>query len=172
MSEAAGGFASAGRYGPARRVIMLWALAGGLVLSLVVLVNVWTVIGGLVGLPFAGDFELTEMGVAVAAFMFLPWCQLSGQNVTADIFTSGLRRDWQRRLAALGSAIALGFAALLLWRMTLGMLDQRAYALRSAILQVPVWWAFLPILVSLALLIVAAALTLSAELRGEAADDV
>ena len=170
MTETEGGVAGAGRHGPAHRLIALWAIAGAVVLSLVVLVNVWTIIGGFVGLPFAGDFELTEMGVAVAAFMFLPWCQLAGQNVTADIFTSGLRRDWQRRLAALGSAVALGFAALLLWRMTLGMLDQRAYALRSAILQVPVWWAFVPILVSLALLILAAALTLSAELRGESAD--
>ena len=46
------------------------------------------------GRPFPGDFELTEMGVAVAAFSFLPYCQLTGANVTADIFTSGASRAW------------------------------------------------------------------------------
>ena len=149
-----------------RRLIAGWALAGGAILTAIVAVNVWTVLGGLIGLPFAGDFELTEMGVAMAAFMFLPYCQLTGQNVTADIFTARLGSFVRRRLAALGSVLALLFAALLLWRMTYGMLDQKAYALASTILQIPVWWAYLPILASLALLIVASALTLRDQWKG------
>ncbi|MGM0583433.1 MAG: TRAP transporter small permease [Pseudomonadota bacterium] len=146
------------------RAIRAWALLGAGVLAAVVLVNVWTVLGGLIGLPFAGDFELTQMGVAVAAFMFLPWCQLNGHNVSADVFTAGASARTQRALSAVGSALALGFAALLLWRMWLGMLDQKAYNLSSAILQVPVWWAYAPILLSLALLAVASAMTLRREI--------
>ena len=39
------------------------------------------------------------------------------------------------------------------------MADQRAYGASTAILQIPIWWAYLPILVSLALLVATAALT-------------
>lgn len=150
-----------------RKAIDLWALAGGGVLAAIVAVNVASVIGGLIGLPFAGDFELTEMGVAVAAFMFLPYCQLGGHNVTADIFTSRFSVAIQRRIATLGSILAVAFGALLLWRMTHGMIDQRNYRLASTILQVPVWWAYVPILASIALLIAASALTLRSDWRGK-----
>jgi TRAP-type C4-dicarboxylate transport system permease small subunit len=151
-----------------RKTIYFWALAGGGVLGAIVAVNVWAVLGGFIGLPFAGDFELTEMGVAIAAFMFLPYCQLADQNVTADIFTSKLSAAVQRRFAAIGSVLALGFAALLLWRMYLGMLDQKSYSLATTILQIPVWWAYIPALASLALLFIAAGLSLRDNWTGRA----
>ena len=44
--------------------------------------------------------------------------------------------------------------------MWLGMLDQKAYGYTTAILQFPHWIAFIPILVSLLLLALAAAVTL------------
>ncbi len=148
------------------RLIDGWAVLGGAVLALLVLINVWTVVGGLAGLSFAGDFELTQICVAVAVFMFLPHCQLRRRNVTADIFSARIGARGRRALDAAASAVALAFAAILLWRMTLGMLDQKLYGLSSAILQIPIWWAYVPILVSLALLAAAAALTLADDLRG------
>ncbi len=150
------------------RAIDLWALLGGLVLMALVLVNVWAVAGGALGLAFAGDVELTEMGVAAAAFAFLPWCQLHRQNVRADIFTQGAPPGLRRALDSAASAVALGFAALLLWRMQAGLADQMAYGYSSTILQVPLWWVYVPILISLGLLLVAAAITLLEDLRGEA----
>ncbi len=146
------------------RIVTWWAVAGCGLLAGVVLVNVWTVVGPWVGLPFAGDFELTEMGVAVAVFTFLPYCQLTRQNVSADIFTSGAGPRVRAGLMALGSAVALGFAALLIWRMWLGMIDQKTYAYATTILQVPIWWAYVPILVSLAMLLLASLATLGREL--------
>ncbi|MBC7147041.1 MAG: TRAP transporter small permease subunit [Thioclava marina] len=151
-----------------RKTIYFWALAGGGMLGAIVAVNVWTVLGGFIGLPFAGDFELTEMGVAIAVFMFLPYCQLADQNVTADIFTSKLSAAVQRRFSAIASVLALAFAALLLWRMYLGMLDQKSYSLATTILQIPVWWAYLPALASLALLFIAAGLSLRDNWTGRA----
>ena len=151
----------------ARKAIDWWALGGGLLLAAIVVINVANVVGGLFGKPFSGDFELTQMLVAAAAFMFLPYCQLNRQNVTADIFTTSLSKTAQRRLSALGSAVAEVFAALLLWRMFQGMLDQKAYNLASTILQIPIWWAYVPIILSLALLIVASAITLIEDLSGE-----
>ena len=46
------------------------------------------------------------------------------------------------------------------------MLDQRAYDYTTTILQIPHWWAYLPILFSLVLLCVAALITMREEWRG------
>lgn len=144
----------------ADRLITAWALLGGVMLLAVVLMNTYTVIGNNFGAPFPGDFEMTEMGVCIAAFAFLPYCQLTGANVTADIFTSRAGPRWIGIFRTAASVVALCFAALLLWRMFAGMLDQKEYGYTTAILQVPHWWAYVPVLVSLALLLVAAVLTL------------
>lgn len=146
-------------------IITGWALLGGVILVLVVVMHVWSVIGNQFGAPFPGDFELTEIGIAVAAFAFLPYCQLTGANVTADIFTSGASPRFIAFIGAVSSIIAFGFAALLLWRMYAGMLDQRNYGYETAVLQFPNWVAWLPILLSLALLILAATATFLRELR-------
>nr|WP_319386557.1 TRAP transporter small permease [uncultured Roseibium sp.] len=151
---------SSGLAGAASRLITVWALLGGLLLLTVVGVNMVSIIGSVFGKPFPGDFELTEMGVAVAVFTFLPYCQLVGANVSADIFTSGASRRTIAFFTLLGSLVALGFACLLIWRMYFGMLDQKEYDYTTTILQIPHWIAFIPILVSLALLAVAATVTL------------
>ena len=133
-----------------------WAVLGGFVLIAVVLVNVASVLGAAtINKALPGDFELTELGVAIAAFSFLPYCQIAGLNVSADIFTAGASRFWLSVFSLLGAAIAFGFGALLLWRMYFGMLDQRTYESTTAILQIPMWWAYAAYLLSLALLVVA-----------------
>lgn len=141
-------------------IVTFWAILGGALLLAVVAINVLSVIGGVVWKPFPGDFELTEIGVAVAAFMFLPYTQIADGNVTADIFTAraSARTVAVFRLAA--SVVALLFAGLMAWRMYAGMGDQREYGYTTAILQVPIWLAFIPIVMSLALLAVAALVTL------------
>ena len=149
-----------GPTGLVSRIITGWALLGGCVLLLVVLMHTWSVIGNQFGMPFSGDFEMTEVGIAIAAFVFLPYCQLSGANVTADIFTSGASQRWIAIFSLAGSLVALLFALLLLWRMYAGMLDQKKYGYTTAIFEFPHWIAFLPILISLALLAVAALVTM------------
>lgn len=151
---------SSGFTGAAARLITGWALLGGCVLLLVVAVNMLSIIGSIFGAPFPGDFELTEVGVAIAVFAFLPYCQLVGANVSADIFTAGASRRVIAFFTMLGSLVALGFACLLIWRMYFGMLDQKEYDYTTTILQIPHWMAFVPILISLALLALAAFVTL------------
>ncbi len=158
------GFAAA-----AERIIALWALFGGAVLVLAIAANLAEVAAALAypltGRSFSGAVELTEIAAAVAVFAFLPWCQLSGANATADIFTS---RAGPRTLAVLGlvaSIVALGFALLLVWRMWLGMADLREFRHSTAILGLPLWPAFIPILISLGLLALASAVTLAEDWR-------
>jgi TRAP-type C4-dicarboxylate transport system permease small subunit len=142
------------------RVITGWALLGGITLLLVVLMHTWSVIGNQFGKPFPGDFEMTEVGICIAAFAFLPYCQLTGANVTADIFTSRASPRWIAIFSLAASITAFGFSLLLLWRMYAGMLDQKEYGYTTAILQFPHWIAFIPILISLGLLALASLVTL------------
>ena len=149
----------------ARRLIHGWALLGGVLLLGIILVNVLSVIGGIVWRPFPGDFETTQIGVAVAAFAFLPYCQLENANVTADIFTARASARTVGHLRKLASVVALAFSLILLWCMVQGMMDQRQYGYTTAILSFPVWTAFVPILLSLALLAVASIITLLGEVK-------
>lgn len=154
--------------GAGAAVIDAWALFGGLIVLAVVAMHVASVVGGMVWVPFPGDFELTQIGIAVAAFAFLPYCELTGANVTADIFTSGVGRRTLSVFKLLASVVALLFSVLLLWRMYAGLLDQKEYNYVTAILQVPVWLSFIPIVLSLGLLVAAAAITLVENARGVA----
>lgn len=142
-----------------KKLIRMWAMLGGIVLLAVVVLNGLSVAGSIFGRPFPGDFELTEVGIAIAAFAFLPYCQLTAANVSADIFTAKASGKTVSLLNMLGSIVALSFSLLLLWRMSLGMMDQLNYGYTTSILSFPHWIAFIPILMSLALLAVASLIT-------------
>jgi len=157
------------RSGPsavARRVIEWWALAGGLVLLGIAVMTTWSAASGwLLGKPLPGDFELTEVFVAIAVFAFLPYCQQTDANVTADLFTA---KAGPRALAAFrlfGALLALAVALLLTWRTWAGLIDYRKYVETTAILKIPIWWAYVPALVSLVLLVLACAIVLADEWR-------
>ena len=155
-----------GLLGLARSLITGWAILGGLVLVGVVVVNAYSILAGaVVNKPFPGYFELTEMGAAIAAFCFLPYCQLAGANVSADIFTMRAGPRAVAVMSALAAVVAVVFAAILLWRMSAGLLDYREYEQFTGILEIPIWWAFLPALVSLALLVLASIITLAEAIR-------
>lgn len=127
------------------------SLSGGIVLVLVVLVNVLATLLNALSIGFAGDFELTEMGIAIAVFCFLPLCQRDGAHVAADIFTQGLAAPARHFLQHVATLISLLIAVLLLWRMSYGFIDQWQYGYQTAILQLPHWAAYIPILLALLL---------------------
>jgi len=142
--------------GLVRRVAEIWALLGGVVLLGIALMSTWSVIGAFVfDRAVQGDVELTEMFVAVAVFMFLPYCQLTDANVTADIFTARASARTVNLLQLLAAFVAVGFCLLLLWRMYEGLLDYRQYVETTTILHIPIWFAYVPILISLVLLVMA-----------------
>ena len=143
------------------RFLRLWALLGCCVLGIVVIMATGSSIAGfLIAKPFPGDFEMTEMGVAVAAFMFLPYCQLTFAHVSADIFTSRASLSLIRSLNRMGSLMALAFSLLLVWRMYQGLLDYQIYLETTTILQIPIWYAFVPAVLSLLLWSFASLITL------------
>ena len=150
-----------GPAGPVQRAIEWWAVMGGAVLLGIALLTAWSAATGFVICkPLPGDFELTEILVAVAVFSFLPYCQLTDANVTADLFTA---RAGPRTVAALGllaALLALGISVLLLWRTGAGMIDYRQFVETTAILKIPIWVAYVPAVASLALLVLACVVVL------------
>ncbi|MBJ3775435.1 TRAP transporter small permease subunit [Acuticoccus sp. 2012] len=115
--------------------------------------------------PFAADHELTKHIIAIVIFMFLPYCQLVGANVTVDIFTEGMGERTKAAMEVFASLFALAFAALLLVQMWKGMGSYMRYVEVTPVLKLPLWTAFPPILVSLGFLLLAALITAAEGVR-------
>lgn len=146
--------------GFARAAIRAWALFGGLVLLGLVVMTAASALSNLFfNRPFPGDYELVKHGVAIAAFAFLPYAQLTYANVTVDLFTERAGPRAKSAAAFLASLIAILVAAVLLRQMWLGMLDYMAYREAMMSLPIPLWTAFPPALISLALVMLAGTIT-------------
>jgi TRAP-type C4-dicarboxylate transport system permease small subunit len=158
--------AAQGPKGLLHRATEAWALLGGLLLlAIALMISYSSAAGWLVGKPLPGDVELVEMLTAISVFMFLPYCQITGANVTADIFTA---RAGPRTVAVLELAaalVALAFSVFLFWRMYEGLLDYRKYVETTTILKIPIWVAYPWALASLALLAAAALASVRAAVR-------
>jgi TRAP-type C4-dicarboxylate transport system permease small subunit len=138
----------------------LWALLGGLIATGLAVMTAGSALSNLFfDKPFPADYELVKHLIAVVIFMFLPFCQLTRANVTVDIFTEGMSARKRAAMACFSSLLAVGFAALLLRQMWLGWLSYMRFPEVTPVLGLPLWTAFPPILVSLALLLAAAVVT-------------
>ena len=70
-------------------VAYMLALLGGLTLVIVIIINVVSILSRIIFLsPLVGDFELVEIGSAIAISSFLPICHLKKGNVIVDFITS------------------------------------------------------------------------------------
>lgn len=122
------------------------ALLGGVVLVGLTVMTVVSIVGrtfNRFGLgPVPGDFEIIEMGAAFAIFAFLPWCQYRRGHVTVDIFMARFGEKVNFAIDVIANALMTLAAAIMLWRLTLGMLDKHAYHETSFILQFPIWWGY------------------------------
>ena len=149
------------------------AVLGGLVLFALTLLTVISVVGrAAFSAPIPGDFELVELGMAVAIFSFLPYCQIVRGNVIVDLFTSKASPRKRALLDGIGNLLFTAIAALLTWRVALGGIEIRSYRETTMVLQVPVWWGYVPAVAFLAFLTVVCAYTVwrsALEYRGECA---
>ncbi len=129
------------------------ALLGGLLLLALVVMSVVSITGrALVGVfdffpfdrlgPVPGDFEMVEAGCAVAVCAFLPWCQLNRGHVTVDVFVAAAGDRAKAVLALVGNALMTIAAAVIAWRLQLGLEDKLSYGETTMILQMPVWYGY------------------------------
>lgn len=109
-----------------------------------------------------GDFELVELGAAIAIFAFLPYCQMVRGNVAVDFFTQNAGERTKAVLDLIGNAIFAAIAIVLMLQAHQGLLDKMRYMESTMVLRIPVWWGYVPAVAFLALL---AAVTLYTCLR-------
>lgn len=146
------------------------AAFGGLVLVAITLMSVTSIASRfLTDKGLLGDFELVQLGCAVAVAAFLPWGQLRGSHVMVDFFTTGLGPRAKRRLDALGALLLALCAGVLAWRMVIGTLDLRASQETSMLLGVPTWYAYALMTPSFALLALTALYSAWRHWQGRAA---
>ena len=124
----------------------LMAFLGGAVLIALVAMTCVSIIGrALVPLglaPVKGDFEWIEIGMGLAVFAFLPWCQLTRAHARVDLFEPAFPPLVNRLIECVVDAAMCAAAIVLAWRLALGMLDKQRYGETTFILQFPVWQAY------------------------------
>lgn len=109
----------------ALRVTRALALIGGVFLLIAVVVTLVSVVGRYTfASPVPGDYEIVEIGVAVAVFLFFPFTHAVGGNIAAEFFTSGLSRSKQIAIDLVHDIVFAGIAALLTWRLTHGLIEK------------------------------------------------
>lgn len=142
------------------------AISGGLLIAALAFITVVSILGrwvagapvlsditmlAWVG-PITGDYELVEMGTAMAVFLFLPYCHLRGGHVTVDLLVMHATSMVQRLLAVVAETLFLVVAGLMVWRLYHGLLDKRRYMETSMLLDIPLWWGYVGGLLGFALL--------------------
>ena len=136
------------------------AVAGGLVLMALIVMTCLSIVGRVIfSAPVPGDFELVEVGCAVAVFAFLPYCQITGGNVVVDFFTARAKPRTRAALELVGNLALTAIAGLIAWRAAFGLLDLKRYQETTMVLGLPLWWGFVPVVFSAALLTLVAAYT-------------
>ncbi|WP_017522961.1 TRAP transporter small permease [Pusillimonas noertemannii] len=121
----------------------LWCVFGGIILVVAVGIILASILGRfLAGLgigpgSIVGDNELMEAACVIAAFAFLPWCQLKRGHVAVDILVARLGP----RAGLLASAISdmgmLAVAVLIAWRLFANLLEKHAYGETTMLLDIP-----------------------------------
>ena len=91
------------------------------------------------GVP--GDFELVQMGTAVAAFCYLALCQARRGNIFVDTFTGWLPRRAQAGLDAFWDLAYAAAMAVIAWRLLVGAIGEKTSGTTTMVLGLPTWIA-------------------------------
>lgn len=128
-------------------------LAGALMLGLAMM-TVVSILGRWLAGPFGGpdglrwlgairgDYEIIEMGAAIAIFGFLPYCQIRYTHITIDLFVYRCSVRVRTALTLLGALLFALVMALLCWRTFVGMQDMIRYSEVTMMRRLPLWWAY------------------------------
>lgn len=143
------------------------AMCGSLVLVVLAAITVTSVLGRYIfNTPITGDFEMVEIGCAIAISTFLPYCQLKNGNVIVDFFTLRASERVKNLLDAFGCILLTLAFAILTWRLALGGYDLFRFNDQTMILQIGTWWGFLVLVPCTALLTLVGGLTTWRALNG------
>jgi TRAP-type C4-dicarboxylate transport system permease small subunit len=165
------------------RVAAGWALCGGALLLAVMVVTTLNALGfagdrvarlvgmSLPGLPGYEDF--VRLCVAMAALMFLPFCQSERGHIAVDLFATGMTSTVRGALDRFWLIATALLALFLAYWMTAGLIESRSDGAVTPVLGWPVWRSFAPGIASLLLWAAVAIVQLgddAASIRAASAD--
>jgi TRAP-type C4-dicarboxylate transport system permease small subunit len=131
----------------------LFAIFGGIVAGAMAVMTTVSVTGRyFYNAPLNGDFELIAIGTGVTVFLFLPYCQMVGENVIVDFFLDRAPAKVKTFFDAVGSLMFAVIIGLMVWRTTLGGYEFYDSGESTLILAVPRWWTLPLAVLCLALL--------------------
>lgn len=131
------------------RIIEYWALAGGALLILVVILTAINAAGftanfiariwgsGVSGLP--GYEDAVTMLVGVAGLAIFPYCQLRRGHASVDIFMQKASKSLNRLVDIISNVLMVCIALGLGYYLVLGTLEARSDNVETAVLALPVW---------------------------------
>jgi TRAP-type C4-dicarboxylate transport system permease small subunit len=126
-----------------RKISHVMGLAGALVALAISLMTTLSVASrALFNTPIPGDIEITQMGIALAISLCVPWCQLRGANIIVDFFTQNIAERNRQWLDGLGCLLLVVMYTLLAWRTGAGAVAVREAGETSMIISLPMWWAY------------------------------
>jgi TRAP-type C4-dicarboxylate transport system permease small subunit len=133
-------------------VAVWFAYVGGAIVAAIGIMSVISITGrALWARPIRGDFELVEIGIAVAGSLFLAYCQITAGNIFVDIFTIRAGDRAKKAMDSLGALLMGGMFALVLWRTSIGMTEIRHSGETSMLMGFPIWVGYACALPGLAL---------------------
>ncbi|HRP96620.1 MAG TPA: TRAP transporter small permease [Rhodocyclaceae bacterium] len=144
------------RYGPFGRRLhalsKMFALAGGVLFIALIAMSLVSIVGRkLFSLPVPGDFEVLQMGAAVATASFFAYCQMTDSHLRVDFFTTWMPPRVRAALDGLAALMMAAVAVLLAWRTAAAALSSHASGEVSLMLGWPGWIAIALIVPSLVL---------------------
>jgi TRAP-type C4-dicarboxylate transport system permease small subunit len=127
--------------GPALNVIaVMFVYLGGAVVCAVGLLSAASIIGrSAIGRPVTGDFELVEIGIAVAGALFLPYCQARRGHIVVDFFTLKAAPRTISYLDRFGDLLMAAALLVVGWRTGVAALDILRSGETSMLLGFPKW---------------------------------
>jgi TRAP-type C4-dicarboxylate transport system permease small subunit len=162
------------RHGPVGRVLDLisrfFAICAGIVLTLMALMSLASILGRtFFDKPILGDFELVQIMSAIAVSMTLPFCQMIRGHIIVDFFTTAMPKRVNLVLDVIASLLLALAGFIMSWHIAGGMIDLRQTGDASMLLNIPLWYAYVPMVPSFLLLGCAALYTAWNDLQGEKA---
>lgn len=149
------------------RLCRAFAVGSGMTLIAMALMSFVSIVGrSLFSKPILGDYELVQMMSAIAVTMALPFCQMIRGHIIVDFFTASAPKKFNRVCDIVANLLLAVAAFAFAWRVTLGMIDLQGSHDASMLLNLPIWWGYVPMIPSFFLLGCAALYTAWGDLTG------
>lgn len=137
-----------GRLHDALHNVAVWfAYVGGAIVASIGIMSAISIIGrALWSKPITGDFELVEIGIAVAGSLFLAYCQITAGNIFVDIFTIRASDRSKKAMDCFGALLMGTMFMLVGWRCAVGMTEIRHSGETSMLMGFPIWIGYVCVL--------------------------